>query len=502
VIKLNIIKSDVVIIGAGLAGLYTALNINPELVIDIIVKEDFNDTNSKLAQGGIAGVLSEIETDRALHVEDTLKAGSFLNDAKSVNILVNEARENIIKLMNYDVPFDKDTDGNFHTTKEGGHSRNRIFHAGGDKTGQSIMLSLKPIVRSRSNIRIHTYEMAIDISRNNNNVCGVYTLNNNNEIVFYSSQNIVIAAGGLGNIYGSSTNSTSATGDGYAIALRAGAQLENMEFVQFHPTAFHNTKNYHRQKFLLTEALRGEGATLINSEGERFMSRYHTDMELAPRDVVSQAIYREMYDTWTDHVYLDTRHLDKKFLQNRFPGVFDHLRKNGFKLGVDLIPVSPVQHFMVGGIKVDYNGKTDLDGLYAVGEVASTGVHGANRLASNSLLECIVFGNRVAKNINQNISVCSIEKSDRLSYQFKQYDYASMKKKLGQIMDEFVGIVRTKDGLLRAQKDVKKMLSDLTNHPNLSKYYFEAVNMVTTSLSIIEGSLRRKESIGCHLRLN
>lgn len=496
------IVTDIVIVGAGLAGLYTALNIDSKYRIDIIVKEELEDTNSRLAQGGIAGELDLEPENLEAHIKDTLKAGSYLNNEEAVRILVTEASENIKKLMDFNVLFDRDEDGNILLTKEGGHSTNRILHAGGDSTGKDIMKALKAHCKTRNNIYIHEDTLGLDLVYKSNQCRGVFALNKAQNIIKFVAKNTILATGGIGNIYGSTTNSTSATSDGIGMANRAKVEIEKMEFVQFHPTAFHDLVSAYRQKFLLTEALRGEGAYLRNSEGVRFMKKYDERLELAPRDIVSQAIYREMYDTWTDHVYLDTTHLDKTKLKSRFPTIYKHLRNRNLTLGIDLIPVSPVQHFIVGGIKVDLSGKTSMEHLYANGECASNGVHGANRLASNSLLECIVFGKRIAESINiqQNRTV-----SDESGYKVhpsRNYNYIPMKAKLGRLMDEYVGIVRTKEGLDTAYNQIEEMHDNLKRHPNNSKFYYEAINMVETALLIINGAKNREKSIGCHYRIN
>ena len=496
------ITTDIVIIGAGLAGLYTALNIDSQKRVDIIVKEDLIDTNSRLAQGGIAGELNINEDLLKGHFDDTLKAGCYLNDEQAVKVLVEEASFNINNLIKFNVAFDKDDQGNLLMTREGGHSKRRILHAGGDSTGKGIMNALRDECASRDNVHLHENTMALDLVSNPNHCSGVFALNKANKVIKFVAKSTVIATGGIGNIYGSTTNSTSATADGIAIASRAHVDLQHMEFIQFHPTAFHNTETMHRQKFLLTEALRGEGAYLLNSEGERFMEKYDERLELAPRDVVSQAIYREMYDTWTDHVYLDTRHMDITNLQSRFPTINNHLQQYGFKLGIDLIPVAPVQHFTIGGIKTDLNGKTSLENLYACGECASNGVHGANRLASNSLLECIVFGNRIAQVINNKQDTQLSDDTTYSKFNSRNYNFIPLKHKLGQIMDEYVGIVRSKDGLEFALQEVQKLHTALSQYPNNNKFYYEALNMVEAATLIIEGALHRTESIGCHYRIN
>lgn len=496
------IKTDIVIVGAGLAGIYTALNIDPSKRIDIVVKESLIDTNSNLAQGGIAGELDFVKENIESHIEDTLKAGSYLNNKEAVRVLVTEAGDNIRKLMEYNVDFDKDDNGELHLTQEGGHSSRRILHSGGDATGKDIMLALKEECFRRENIHIHENMMAIDLIHSQNVCYGVYCLDKDNELLEIQAKDTVLATGGIGNIYGSTTNSLLATADGIGMSIRAGVKVEKMEFIQFHPTAFHKEFSRSRQKFLITEALRGEGAYLINTEGERFMSKYSALMELAPRDTVSQAIFREMYDTWTDHVYLDTRHLDKEFLKQRFPTVNNYLLQENIKLGTDLIPVSPTQHFNVGGVKVDVNGKTDMKNLYANGETASNGVHGANRLASNSLLECVVFGHRIAVDINKktpNNEDFEALYTQKDSY---NYNYKPMKKKLGSLMDEYVGIVRSEEGLLLAKKQIIHIHENLLNYPNSSKAYYEVLNMIETALLIVNSALDRFKSIGCHFRIN
>jgi len=497
------ISTDIVIVGAGLAGIYTALNIDSSKRVDIIVKEDLVDTNSRLAQGGIAGELEINEKNIESHIEDTLKAGSYLNNEVAVRVLVEEASENIKRLMKFNVKFDRDESGNVLLTKEGGHSTRRILHAGGDSTGNDIMTALRAELRSRPNVHIHENTMALELIYSDNICYGVSCLNNElRETVHFFAENTVLATGGIGNIYGSTTNSTSASADGTGLAYRAAVAVEKMEFVQFHPTAFHNEYSKHRQKFLISEAVRGEGAYLLNSEGKRFMEKYDDRLELAPRDKVSQSIYREMYDTWTDHVYLDARHLGTAFLEKRFPTIYNHLKKEGYEMGTDLIPVSPVEHFNVGGIKVDTYGKTSMENLYANGECASNGIHGANRLASNSLLECVVFGNRIAININEKAPIKRHHEATIKQYKTYNYNYIPMKKKLGMIMDEFVGIVRTEEGLKTALKQVSSMENNLKDYPNNSKHYYEALNMVQTALLIIRAALHRKDSIGCHYRIN
>ncbi|MCF7926479.1 MAG: L-aspartate oxidase [Candidatus Izimaplasma sp.] len=496
------IKTDVLIIGAGLAGLYTALNITTDKQVDIIVKEDLNDTNSRLAQGGIAGELDITPKNIESHINDTLTAGSFLNKKAAVELLVTEAKENIEHLMTLGVPFDTNDTGDILLTKEGGHSTRRVLHSGGDSTGKEIMTALRTRAKVQKNIHIHTRTTALDLIYDANTCRGVQSINQDNESMILLSNQTVVATGGIGNIYGATTNSTSATADGIGLSYRANVDIRHMEFIQFHPTAFHNEVSEYRQKFLISEAVRGEGATLLNADGERFMEKYDDRLELAPRDKVSQAIYREMYDTWTDHVYLDCRHLGKDFLENRFPTIYQHCLEAGYDIATELLPVSPVEHFSVGGITTNLDGKTSMDRLYACGECASNGVHGANRLASNSLLECIVFGKRISERINEQPALeDEFDPSINVNNP-RNYNYIPMKKKLAMIMDEYVGIVRSKDGLTFAKKQIIALEKKLLNYPNNNKYYYEALNMVQTAKLIIKHSLARKTSIGCHYRID
>jgi len=496
-------QCDVLIIGSGLSGLLTALNINPKYKIIVLAKETFMNSNSMLAQGGIA---VELNTDPILHqghFDDTLKAGAYINNQDAVRILVDHGNEAIRKLIELGVDFDKDDDNNILFTKEGGHSTHRIVHAGGDASGYHATKTLFDEVLERKNIKIIEHSMATDLINFNHRIGGSIILNHNDEIEYIFAKKTVLATGGIGSVYGATTNDLSATGDGVGLAYRVGALIQNMEFVQFHPTAFYDEESKSRKRFLISEAVRGEGAKLLNVQKQRFMQKYHPErMELAPRDIVSQAIYREMYDTWTDHVFLDTRELDTKFLESRFPTIFKHLKSHGIIMGLDLIPVAPCEHFICGGVDTDIQGRTSLKDLYAVGEVANTGVHGANRLASNSLLECVVFGLQIASDINATVDSVTLETNYHEVFPpAAQFNYKPIRKKIGDNMDEYVGIVRNTNGLMRAQEVLSKIYEDLLKYPNTSKYYFETLNLATTAKIITEQALARKESVGCHLRI-
>ncbi len=496
------IQADTVIVGAGLSGLYTALLLDPNREVVLLVKTALKESNSRLAQGGIAAEMNDEKALLKAHIEDTLNAGHHLNDPEAVKLLVNEAQENINLLLQAGVVFDKNERGDLLRTLEGGHSSARVLHSGGDATGKDMMDALQRAVKKRKNIRVFEQSMAVDLAVDENEVHGLSVLDKHGKTVVFSANHVVLATGGIGAIYAASTNASIATGDGIAMALKAGAKVEKMAFVQFHPTAFFKPKDPTNRRFLISEAMRGEGAILRNIAEEAFMVKYHHKKELAPRDVVSQAIHREMYDTWSDHVYLDTRHLDETHLETRFPTIHKELRKHGYILGQDLIPIAPVQHFNIGGIKTNMDGETNLKNLYALGECASTGVHGANRLASNSLLECVVFGRRIAQAINQN-PVEKPSKTATFSYvKAAFFHYSPIRKKIRFIVEEYAGIVRKKKGLLQAERELTTLLNTLRSYPNHTARYYETRNMLLIALNLVQDALKRPESIGCHFRLD
>lgn len=493
-------KTDVLIIGGGLAGLYTALNINANINITIVVKDTINIANSELAQGGIAATLSKSDDVLIKHIKDTLRAGANLNDALATKTLVYEASDNIERLIEFGVEFDTDNQGNLLMAQEGGHGTRRILRAGGDATGREIMKALKKRISEKENIKLIEGAMATDLIIKNGICHGATIIDRENNVSDILAAKVVIATGGLGAVYKNTTNPKIATGDGIAMAYRAGAVLHDLEFIQFHPTAFYGDGA--GQKFLISEAVRGEGALLLNVEGERFMPKYHELKELAPRDIVSQSIYREMYDTWSDHVYLDIRHQSKEFLMNRFPTIYDKLAQNNIFMEKDLIPVAPVEHFSCGGIMINICGQTTIPNLYACGECAYSGVHGANRLASNSLLECVVFGHRIANDINTSdllIEECEIPVH---KHTIKHYEFKSVRVEIRDIMEKYVGIVRTTEGLEIAKKIIGRHYRNLSKTLVASHYYYETLNMATTAMLIIEAAIARKESVGCHYRID
>lgn len=489
-------KTDVVIIGGGLAGLYVALQIKNKRVV-VLTKADYNETNTYLAQGGIA---AEMTTDKELlkeHVQDTLKAGAWHNDTEATELLVTEARDNILNLIEFGVQFDKDSSGEINMTLEGGHSSRRILHAGGDATGKVMMKALKSAVAKKENVTVIPDTMATDLIMKDNQCIGVQFLCKDETLETIFSSSTVVATGGVGGVYALSTNPKYASGDGVGLVYRAGGELRDMEFIQFHPTAFYES-GVLNQAFLISEAVRGEGAHLVNSNGQRFMHKYDERLELAPRDTVSQSIIQEMYNTWSECVYLDARHLGREKLLNRFPTIYKNLTNKGLDMATDLIPVRPVQHYAIGGIKTNLKGETSIKNLYANGECSSTGVHGANRLASNSLLECVVFGNEIAKAIDDSTSDIQETVVPKQDWSNKNITYKPTIREIQNLMQKYVGVVRKTDELKLAKNIIKKHVDNLSKYTNYTKNYFRVLNTATTALLIVEGAIDRKKSIGCH----
>lgn len=388
---------DIIIAGTGVGGLYTALCLPESLRVLVISKRELELCNSALAQGGVAAVYKPVDDDNiTLHTNDTLIAGGFKNNPDSVKVLVTEAAQEIQHILDIGVDFDRDADGELNRTLEGGHSRRRIFHHK-DSTGAEVTAKIRAAVLKRSNVTVLDNALlcrakkvnggfAVDILKD-----GVHTE--------YTCQFAVFATGGIGRVYDYTTNSAIATGDGIAIAYEMGAEIKNLSLIQFHPTAYNNKES--RECFLISESVRGEGAYLLNCNKERFMHNYDERLELAPRDVVSRSIILESRKTNSDEFYLDIRYKGKEYLSNRFPMIYDFLMTQGIDMSKDLIPIFPCQHYLMGGINVNINAETSVNGLYAVGECSHTGVHGNNRLASNSLLEALVFGHRAAEDITR-----------------------------------------------------------------------------------------------------
>ena len=392
---------DVLVVGSGVAGLYCALNLRKDLDVMVVSKDKLDCTNTYLAQGGIS-VARDME-DVPLFIEDTLRAGQYKNDLQAVKVLTRESIENVDSLVALGLDVDKDEDGNWDYTKEGAHCVNRIIHTQ-DNTGENVAKTLIKNTLSRSNIRVYEDTFLADIIVKNNKCIGAILLKNGKQINVFA-KNVVLACGGIGGLYKNSTSQRILRGDGLAIALRHDIELKDINYIQIHPTAFYDGSTDER-RFLISESVRGEGGKLYNIHGERLVD------ELLPRDVVSQAIFKEMKKTNSPYVLLDISFLDEDYLKSRFSTIYNKCLERGTDITKEPIKVSPAQHYFMGGIKVGLNGQTSMDNLYAVGETACTGIHGANRLASNSLLEGLVFSKRAADVINSTIDNFSLNKID------------------------------------------------------------------------------------------
>jgi len=495
-------STDFLVIGSGIAGLFSALKACALGQVTVLTKKTVQDSNTGLAQGGIAAAVHE-EDSPFLHLEDTLEAGAGLCDAGAVHVLVTEGPLRVRELMEMGARFDTHN-GSISLAREAAHSKARILHAA-DATGEAIRMALVEQCRAKS-IPILENHFLIDILTADDGCQGVLAYDaTKREKVAYLARAVVICTGGTGQLYKYTTNPEIATADGLAAGFRAGCELADMEFIQFHPTVLATPET---QRFLISEAVRGEGGILLNSRQERFMPRYHSRAELAPRDVVARAIWNEIERTGAEYVYLDMRGIPR--VAERFPNIYRNCRQRGFDITRDLIPVSPAAHYMMGGLSSDLNGQTRIFGLYCCGEVACTGVHGANRLASNSLLEGIVFGQRIVDSAEKilwkrNISFDEVFRSFDCEWVLQPYvgaDYVTpgeALKQLKETMWDHVGIIRNERGLKIATRVVDDLYSRLTPGDDEILYY-EVVNMLTTARTIIQAALWRRESRGAHFR--
>lgn len=507
---------SVVIVGSGAAGLYAALKISqnielPEGIL-IITKSALGESNSKYAQGGIVGVLHQNNFDNIeKHTSDTLNAGAGLSEI-DVTKSISEASDEVINdLIKNGIEFDKDENGNLAFTMEAAHSIKRILHSGGDATGKCITDSLVKSVMNNKKINIMENAITVEILVNAQNECkGVIVYNSltdEHEVIYTSA--LIMATGGAGQLYKYTTNPEGATGDGIALAYDAGAEIEDMEFIQFHPTALALNPDSNN-RFLISEAVRGEGAKLINNHGEEFMSKYSDKRELAPRDVVTRAIYSEMKTENSANVFLNASIIDTLTLSKRFPTISKRCNENGINIAKVPIPVAPAAHYTMGGIKARVDGKTSINGLYAIGETACTGLHGANRLASNSLLECVVCAYELA----DYLSFANLETPKKIDEGIKKmidvysrpangkpYNTNELKSKLKDIMWNYVGIQRNETSLQLAYNEIIKLKNGfkrLRRCMSIGEYEYR--NMLTVAKLITESAINRKESRGSHCR--
>lgn len=500
-------QTDVLVIGSGIAGLSFALKIAsefPDVSIDIITKSDESESNTKYAQGGIAVVTNLVTDSYQQHIEDTMQAGDYLNDRSIVEMVVREAPQRLNELVSWGARFDRATSGEFKLAKEGGHSSKRVIHHK-DMTGFEMEISLLDRVRALKNIRLHSYHFAIDLIINNDKVCcGAEVLNlKSGEVSRWQSSFTMIAAGGAGQVYSNTTNPLIATGDGIAMAFRAGAAISHMEFVQFHPTALYDGSE--GSMFLISEALRGDGAILKNEEGEDFIKEIDERGSLASRDIVARAIEMEMKKGRKPFVYLDCRHLTPDAVENHFPNIHQRCLQAGIDMQKQMIPVAPAAHYICGGIVTDEWGQTNITGLFAAGETASTGLHGANRLASNSLLEALVFAHRAYMTVIQkldNHTVISPALPAEFQHPSKEVNnahIAQQRKELQQLMFQYAGIIRNNDGLQKGLEQVLTLKKDIEKKYTLHRPgqdICEIRNLLDVAQLIINQSINRKENKG------
>ncbi len=518
-------QTHFLVIGSGIAGLTYALKVAqecPDKQVTILTKTKSDETNTKYAQGGIAGVMDFDHDSFNKHIEDTLIAGDGLCNKHIVEIVVKEGVERINELIEWGARFDKDPDGDYKLGKEGGHSESRILHHK-DVTGAEMERALLEAIKKCANITLISHCFVLDIITQHHlgylvtkstpdiECYGVYVLNLTTKKIEKIIANItMLAAGGNGQVYRSTTNPAIATGDGVAMLYRAKGRIENMEFIQFHPTALYEP-GVRGHSFLITEAVRGDGGILRNADGEAFMERYDSRKDLAPRDIVARAIDNEMKINGTEHVYLDCRHMDHQKFTEHFPNIYAKCLSIGVDISKDMIPVSPAAHYSCGGVKTDEWGRTSINNLYAAGECASTGLHGANRLASNSLLEAMVFAHRAfkdaVKSINTNTAAAPVSRA------FPDWNAAGTTapgemilitqslKELKLLMSDYVGIVRNNERLKRANRRLDLLHEEteqLYERTEVSPQLCELRNMITVGYLIVKCAELRKESRGLH----
>jgi len=494
--------TDILIIGAGIAGIRAALESPDDLDVLVITKDKLRESNSSYAQGGIAGVLSP-EDRFENHIDDTLIAGAGLCDREVVEMIIREAPNQINDLVRFGTLFDQEN-GGLALTREGGHSHRRIVHALGDATGHEVMRALITRAKATPNVTLRDEMFTLDLLTHGGGCRGAVVWRPGVGPMLIWAKQVILAAGGCGMVYRETTNPPVATGDGMAAAYRAGAELRDMEFMQFHPTVLYVAGS---ARYLISEAVRGEGAFLRDVHGERFMPKDDPRAELAPRDVVSQAIFRCMERTQHPNVYLDLAHLDPARVHERFPGINRVCRSFGLDITRDRIPVRPGAHYMVGGVTVDLQGRTTLPGLWAAGEVTSSGLHGANRLASNSLIEGLVHGTScsrgaaaAARLITDDLHALPLHFRGDPDAPNDALDVADLTNSLRSLMVRKMGIVRDRGRLIEAQHDVEFWCRYVLGREFTERPGWELQNLLTIARLMIAGAIERQESRGTHFR--
>ena len=508
---------DFLVIGSGIAGMSLALKVADKGKVAIICKTELEEANTYFAQGGIASVTNLLVDNFDKHIEDTMIAGDWINDREAVEMVVRGAPDQIKELISWGVNFDKKENGEFDLHREGGHSEFRILHHK-DNTGAEIQLSLIEAIKRHPNITIFNHHFAVEIITQHHlgiivtrhtpgiKCYGAYVLNEDTgKVDTFLSKVTVMATGGCEAVYRNTTNPLIATGDGIAMVYRAKGAVKNMEFIQFHPTTLYNPGE--KPNFLITEAMRGFGAILRLPDGKEFMDKYHPMKSLAPRDVVARAIYREMTKRGSDFVYLDVTHKDPGAIRSHFPNIYEKCLSIGIDITRDWIPVTPAAHYCCGGVKVDTNGETSIRHLYALGETSCTGLHGANRLASNSLIEAVVYADQAARHAASLLPKVDIQEGipdwdfEGTQHTEEMLMIIQSKREMQTILSNYVGIVRSNLSLKRAMRRLEILwqeTEELYNKTKPNRELCELRNMIAVAYLVIKQGREIKESVGCH----
>ncbi|MBD3360904.1 L-aspartate oxidase [Candidatus Peregrinibacteria bacterium] len=484
--------ANFLIIGSGISGLNFALHAAKKGKVILVTKKKIIDSNTNFAQGGIAAVLDKTDNTEK-HIKDTLQAGDYHNNKRAVRFMVRHSTEAIYRLIDLGVEFEKE-EGELKLTREGGHHKRRIAYVG-DYTGQEIENILIKRVKEHLNVKILENAFALNLITKGKTCFGAQIIRKNKVNNIFADQTI-LATGGIGQIFSNTTNPVIATGDGIAMAVRAGCKVQDIEFIQFHPSAFAKKTT---PRFLISETVRGEGAKLVNSKGKRFMTSRHPLKELAPRSIVAKEIFEELKN---GPVFLDISHKKREFLKKRFPKIYSKLKSYGIDIAKDKIPITPAAHYLCGGIVTDLSGQTNLKNLFAFGETTCTGVHGANRLASNSLLEALVFSNQIVKKLQPQtkLKVLTIDRPNLTPSNSKETKLAKkFRKEIQTLMWQYAGIIRNRKKLKNeAIPKLKKIIQELSQIKSTNKDIAETKNTAQVSLLILKAALKRRKSLGCH----